>query len=138
MKAFQLINNLKDIPDKEYTGYYWMSDEDYPRLVSKEKFNPDLKGNNPFIIEGNLFADDGSYSVSIEHIDGKYLIGIVDWGEINGQAVVLEDETYLAHKAEGFSKVRFKRAWVPAADPECEGMEVLQPAWRAFTGFVSA
>ncbi len=138
MEAFQLINDLKKIPVKEYTGYYWMSDENYPRLVSKEKFNPVLKGNNPFIIGGNLFADDGSYSVSIEHIDGHYLIGIVKWGAIDKQAVVLEEETYLAHKAVGFSKVRFKRAWIPAADPECEGMEVLQPAWRAFTGFVSA
>ena len=135
MNAFQLINDLKNIPEKEFTGYYWMSDENKPHLLFKEKFNPDLKGNNPFIIEGNLFAYDGTVSISIEHIDGQYLIGRINWEDID-VGIVLEEETYLSsHKTEDFKKVKFKRAWIAEADPECEGMEVLKPAWRAFTGF---
>lgn len=134
-----LSNNPKELfPGRKYLGYYWMSDEQEPVLVDGN-FNPPLSGVNPFIIESNLYAKD-DVSISIEHIDGQYQIGIVKW-ETNDLTIVVE-EKYLTHRLQGikggenYGKSIFARAWVPVQDPECEDMEVLQPAWRAFKGFV--
>jgi len=133
MNPYQQISNLSEIPsDKKYSGYYWMSDEREPKLVDGE-FNPPLNGNNPFIIEANLYAKD-EISVSIEHIDGKYLIGIVDWNLVD-ETTILESQTYLGRGLKEKS-VCLAHAWIPVIDPECARMEVLQPAWRAFKGFV--
>lgn len=134
MEDFEIKNRLDEIPKIDYSGYYWMSDQETPCLVSG-KFEPNLSGSNPFIIEGNLFAEDGSCSVSIEHIDGEYKIGIITWALVDKSVVELEKQSYLAHKIDGISKVKLKRAWIPKPDPECAGMDVLQPAWRAFVGF---
>jgi len=135
MEDCKQTNDLKKIPsDKEYLGYYRMSDKTNSDAVNG-KFNPPPKGNNPFIIEANLIATDGSVSISIDHIDGKYLVGIVNWKETD-ESVVLEEQTYLTHRLDNHPKVTFIRAWLPVADPECaDGLEVLQPAWRAFVGF---
>ena len=132
MKYYTQTNNLDNYSDKEFTGYYWMSDDHAPIQVDGKFALPEI-GKNPFIIEANLCADDGSVSISIEHIDGQYLVGIVKWEDVGD--VVLEKQTYLSHRLKDKPKVEFVRAWIPVADPECEGMEVLQPAWRAFVGF---
>lgn len=140
MKPYIQKNNLDGYLDKEYTGYYWMSNEPVPNLVNGKFTLTDI-GNNPFVIEANFYAKDGSISVSLDHIDGKYLIGILDWKQVD-DTIVLEEQNYLTHRlteiegAEDYGKARFVRAWIPFEDPECEGMEVLQPAWRAFKGFV--
>lgn len=134
-----LSNNLKELfSGRKYLGYYWMSDQQVPVLVDGD-FNPPLIGVNTFIIEANLYAKD-DISISIEHVDGQYQIGIVKWDSDDSTIVV--EEKYLTHRlkeikgAENYGKSIFARAWVPVQDPECEGMEVLQPAWRAFKGFV--
>ena len=135
-KYYMQPDNLDNYPDKKFTGYYWMSDQTNPELVDGI-FTLPKTGANPFVIEANLFANDGLISVSVEHIDGKYLIGIVDWKEVDKSIVFdPEEPTYLTHRLDNHPKAKFVRAWIPVEDPECEGMEVLQPAWRAFKGFV--
>ncbi len=133
MKHYIQTNNLNNYRDINFTGYFRMSDSDTPSQV-KGNFTLPETGKNPFVIEAGLYADDGSVSISIEHIDGKYLIGIVNWQEMDA-SVVLETQTYLTHGLEKIRDAKFVRAWIPVPDPQCAGMEVLQPAWRAFVGF---
>lgn len=141
-RYYILTNNINDYLDQEFIGYSWKSDERVPELING-KFNLPEIGTNPYVAEANLYAKDGSVSISIEHIDGQYLIGIVDWKEVESdKSVVLEEQTYLTHRltklpgAEDFGKLKFVRAWIPVNDPLCEKMEVLEPAWHAFKGFV--
>jgi CRISPR type III-associated protein (TIGR04423 family) len=140
--CYLLTNNINDYLDKEFIGYSWKSDNRGPELINGSFTLPEI-GTNPYVAEANLYAKDGSVSISIEHIDGQYLIGIVNWKEIEAdKSVVLEEQTYLTHRltelqgAENFGKLKFMRAWIPVKDPLCENMEVLEPAWRAFKGFV--
>ncbi len=134
MKHYILTNNLDNkYKDFKYTGYYRMSNEPDPHLITNT-FNLPKIGSNPFVIEANLYAKDGSVSISIKHIDGQYIIGIVEWQNVD-QSIILEIQTYLTHGLENIRGAKFKRAWIPAQDPQCAGMEVLQPAWRAFVGF---
>ncbi len=133
MKHYIQTNNLTEYRDLEFTGYYRMSDKPSPDIVDG-KFNLPEIGANPFIVEANLYDKKGSVSISIEHIDGKYLIGIVDWKQTDAN-IVLEEQTYLTHGLDHHKGAKFVRAWIPIPDPECTGMEVLQPAWRAFVGF---
>jgi CRISPR type III-associated protein (TIGR04423 family) len=136
MKTITDFNNLcEEIPKLDYKGYFWMSDSKTPVPVDGE-FAPNLSGRNPFIIEANLYSEKGSISISIEHIDGKYLINTVNWKDID-ESIELEETDYVTHGLQGNPKARFVRAWVPAQDPECEKIEVLQPAWRAFKGFIN-
>ena len=134
MNGYSPIKAIIDIPDKEYTGYYWMSNSDAPVPVDG-KFLPPLIGQNPFIIEANLIAKDEPCSYSIENIDGKYYIGKVDWSEVEKSDLELEVKTYLTHRIAVYKKVNFIQAWIPVTDHECEDMEVLKPAWRIFAGF---
>lgn len=143
--CYILTNSLDNkYLEKEFIGYYWMSDESIPRLVNGTFTLPAI-GNNPFLIEANLFSKDEKISVSIEHNDGRYLIGIVDWEVVkvlkNDNSIELEEQEYLTHRiseipgVENLEKIILVRAWVLVQDPLCENMEVLQPAWRAFKGF---
>lgn len=142
--CFILTDSLDKYQDKEFTGYRWWSDKTMPEFIDG-KFNLPAIGENPFVVEAIVRSKDGKISVSVEHNDGCYLVGIVNWedadqAEKDGM-VVLEPQTYLTHRLraqpgdEKYNKIRFERAWIPVEDPLCEGMEVLQPAWRAFTGF---
>lgn len=147
MKPYILFENMDEFRnkswskwlDKDFTGYYWLSDQTAPEVV-EGKFTLPETGKNPFIEEANIYAKDGSVSISIEHNDGRYLIGIVEWNLTSG--IELEETEYLTHRLKGdtvsidYSQAKLVRAWIPIRDPECEDMEVLQPAWRAFKGFI--
>lgn len=137
MNNYIQTDNLDDYKEKEFTGYCWMSDKTMPQLIDdKNKFTLPAPGENPFVAEANLYAKDGSVSVSIEQNDGLYHIGIVNWNEVvKDESVVLEEQTYLTHRMENELQAILVRAWIPVKDPLCEYMEVLQPAWRAFAGF---
>jgi CRISPR type III-associated protein (TIGR04423 family) len=140
-------NDLGEYNNMEFIGYKWMSNMEVPELING-KFDLPAKGQNPFVAEANLLTKDGKISISIEHNDGCYLVGIVNWDEVEkakkDYLIVTDPHTYLTHRVtslnskEKFNKIKFERAWIPIEDPLCEGMEVLQPAWRAFIGFVDA
>jgi CRISPR type III-associated protein (TIGR04423 family) len=135
--CYILTDSLDNYLEKEFTGYCWMSDESLPCLIDG-KFTLPAIGANPFVVEANLYSKDEKISVSIEHNDGRYLIGIVNWDEAaKDTSIILEEQKYLTHRLtdNNFKKIIMVRAWVPVMDPLCENMEVLQPAWRAFKGF---
>lgn len=118
-----------------FIGYYWMSDGDTPKLINGPF--PLTPGNNPYIIEANVYDSKAELSISTGYIDGVYLIDRVtkedfEFADKNGKLV---EQKYITHRLVGCGKAIFVRAWLPEEDPECADMPVLQPAWRAFRGF---
>ncbi|MGL4410848.1 MAG: TIGR04423 family type III CRISPR-associated protein [Bacteroidales bacterium] len=133
MAKFGRLNGLGDIPMIEYSGYLWLSDQRSCTIVDGV-YDFSKLGCNPFIVEGELYAKDGSLSVSIRWIGGSYVISKVEWSV--GEGVHTERSEYLMHACD--KKMGFLQAWEPKEDSLCENMMVMTPTWRAFVGFVSS
>lgn len=131
------IDKITEIPKAKYQGYIWRSDSDSPEVLTGDKayggFTPD-PNENPFIIEGNLWDEATSTSISIRYIDGKYYI--------HRTTLTSEErknyKTYVAHRIDGYKYLRFVQLWKPRPDPMCEGMEVLEPSKLVFIGFTNS
>lgn len=130
------IDKITEIPKAKYQGYIWRSDSDSPEVLTGDKayggFTPD-PSENPFIIEGNLWDEATSTSISIRYIDGKYYI--------HRTTLTSEEhknyKTYVAHRIDGYKYLRCVQLWEPRPDPMCEGMEVLEPSKLVFIGFTN-
>lgn len=129
------INDFSHIPNIEYVGYIWMSDKSAPQAISNINELPTT--TNPYIVEGNLYCKEKDISISIRNTGDKLFITKIDLNAAeNDASVILEPQTFIAHRApNNHKKVCFKQAWIAEKDDYCEGMHVLQPAWRAFVGF---
>ena len=90
--------NLLEIPVLEYTGYIWLSDQSKPDILENETYDFSKIKQNPFIIEAKLFAEKENVSVNVKHIDGKYIISIIELNNIPENAEI-EDKSYLANPA---------------------------------------
>lgn len=151
------INNLEQIDkSKNYVGYYWMSDSSTPKkiegnLENESPFTTIEEDANPYIVEANLYCDESkSFSISIKNTGEKPIVTqimVSKDDEGDGTTIKIEDQDYIAHRLTGVKKVCFKQAWIAKPDFYCagkkdetgkitnHGMQVLQPAWRAFVGF---
>jgi CRISPR type III-associated protein (TIGR04423 family) len=120
------------IDKSSYQGYLWFSDQKEPEIINGifEKEIDDK--TNPFIVEGQLF--DGSNSISIKYIDGKYIVNNYDVKSDKFKNVDFKEVTYLPN-FNGGDLLRFRQYWRPQSDPLCEGMDVLHPAELVFVGF---
>lgn len=132
-----------------YQGYYWMSDETSPTLLSKDKeFYDELNPkNNPFIIEALLYNEQDKVSYSIKYVDGRYIVN--KWENVSRDCANKNDYTlisYYSNRLEenlGNRKLYFLQHWVEVNDPACagdmddedSGMTVLQPKELIFVGF---
>ena len=134
-------------PSQNYEGYLWWSDQTTPKVLNNEPITELPKGNNPFIIEGQLYDGYNQKSYSIRFVDGDYMIKYFDLKELNDKVKDKIEKEYLSNRLVGVSKLRFIEFWRPVKDKLCgskigqekdkdfEGMEVLQPAETVFTGF---
>lgn len=125
--------NIEDINfDLEYEGYLWYSNQQKPVKVTKIK--RDDFSDLPFIVEGNLYAEDKGISIAIKNIDGDYFItqgNVVDLPEDQ-----LTHQEFVAHKLDGVEKIKMIQFWEESENDELlEGMKTLKPCWRAFIGF---
>lgn len=136
------IETITKIPEAKYQGYIWYSDSDRPKvLTGDEEYGGMLDPkDNPFIIEGNLWDEANSTSISIRYVDGKYYIHrttLTD-GDTDHSTI----KKYVAHRINnGNDKdtyLRFVQLWEPRPDPMCEGMEVLEPSKLVFIGFTNS
>jgi len=125
---------LIDIPQIEYWGYLWFDDSDQPVVVDGP-YDFTRITDQPFIIEGNLKAKDGSISISIRFLDGLYVITEVDLQKALSEGVMTISHEYIAHGFGDGRTIKFIEAWIDEQDPYCCGMETLRPAWLAFDGF---
>lgn len=132
------IEKITEIPEAKYQGYIWYSDSDHPETFNgDEELDPN---ENPFIIEGNLWDEATSTSISIRYIDGKYYIHrtVLTPEEVNGKTDHSTVKTFVAHRIDGYTYLRFVQLWETREDPMCEGMEVLEPSKLVFIGFTNS
>jgi len=130
---------------QNYDGYLWWSDQPTPQILNNEPIKELPIGNNPFIIEGQLFDSENNKSYSIRFVDGEYLINCFDLNELSELEYIKKE--YLPNRIDGVQKLCFREFWRPVKDKLCgskigeekekefEGMEVLQPAEVVFVGF---
>lgn len=129
------LNSLTEIPDYDYEGYVWMSDEKEPKVLKNKKFTFNEDQQNPFIVEGLLWAKKEGVSIHIRHT-GRYLINLVELDKVP-HIEESEEVQYLAHRVIGVKNLKFMQLWEPEKDPLCEGMEVLKMKALVFIGFAS-
>ena len=111
------------------------------RVLAKDIFS-DI-GENPFIIEGYLYSESESQSISIKQIDGQYFISKIDLAGIDLKNLpddIFAQHCYLSDPAifklnNDFKYIKFVEYWESKPDDLCAGMQVLQPARIAFIGF---
>ncbi len=128
------IDKIEELPDNNYIGYVWMSDEQAPRkIISKSEIPTGTQ--NPFIVEGFLKSDDSKVSIGLAAMNGELKIFQYDLQAINALPAEQKTESsYLTHRYDG-AKIKFITVWFPEMDKLCEGMNVLQPKMRVFNGF---
>lgn len=126
------IINVIDLT-QNYEGYLWWSNDSSPKVFHNEAITDLPEGNNPFIIEGQLYDVNNKKSYSIRFIDGEYMIKHFDLKDIKELEFV--EKTYLPNRVDGAAKLCYHEYWRPVQDELCEGMEVLQPAEIVFVGF---
>lgn len=139
------IETITEIPKARYQGYIWRSDSDHPETFNGDKEYGGMLDpkDNPFIIEGNLWDEANSTSISIRYVDGRYYIHrtTLTPEELAGETGHSTIKKYVAHRINnGTDKdtyLRFVQLWEPRPDPMCEGMEVLEPSKLVFIGFTN-
>ena len=125
-----MISTCNNIPPiQNCQGYIWMSDQSTPHVLNGYFEGISLIPSNPFIIEGHLFDRDTRKSISIRHVDGKYVINIADTGKFKNAT----RHRFVA--SWGDTILLFDNEWIPEKDPLCENMEVLTSSDFSFVGF---
>lgn len=140
---------MKQIEAAKYEGYLWYSNEKKPMVFDGSEPVPEMnldEEKNPFIIEGNLWDEDGRNSIMIRYVDGEYIVRRTKVKEeelkassrASSQAYESGSPTlkkYLAHRIEGVKCLCFLQYWQAESDKMCEGMQVLRPSKLVFIGF---
>ncbi|MFN3849599.1 MAG: TIGR04423 family type III CRISPR-associated protein [Spirosomataceae bacterium] len=129
------IDSLMDIPKLTYSGYLWQSDKQSPAVFKNQTvdFSQYINQENPFIIEGLLWAENEEVSIQIKHTH-RYLINRICLKDISTEHELIEKK-YHTHRIKGVKHLKFKQLWIPEPDPLCEGMEVLTIKALIFVGF---
>lgn len=128
---------MNNIPASKYEGYVWMSDATVPKVYLGEECDPlPSAKENPFVIEAQLYDPASRISYGIKHVDGEYIVTEVNLSEEALKGCVYEEKTFLPHRMEGISALRFYQLWREEEDELCDNMKVLQPKELAFAGFV--
>lgn len=135
---------MNNIPASKYEGYIWMSDATAPEVLHEPK---DFLGKeygplpstteNPFVIEAQLYDPASHMSYGVKHVDGEYIVTEVDLSKEALKGCVYEEKTFLPHRMEGISALRFYQFWREEDDEFCDNMKVLQPKELAFAGFIT-
>ncbi len=124
---------MKKLEKTKYVGYIWMSDEPSPKVLKNEEFEYDfIDGENPFVVEGQLF--NGEISFSIKYIDGKYIVNKYNVLENQSAGIEYSEQTYIAN-FDGVPGMQFRQYWREEPDKFCNNMKVLKPAEFVFVGF---
>lgn len=126
------------IKKAKYEGYVWWSDKDRPEVFygDKEVGLSLTDGENPFIIEGNLWDEAAKKSIFIRYVDGQYFkreTTVKEEDRKNPELCTPKD--FIAHRIEGVHKLSFLQYWEPFEDDLCEKMKALRPEKLVFIGF---
>lgn len=134
MKGIRKIDKLAEIPAYTYEGYVWMSDSKEPKVLINENFDFGSIKTNPFVIEALLYSPDEEVSIHVQHT-GDYQIYAYSLKEFS--QLDMSEKEYLPHRLKNVSKLKFKQLWLPEADVNCEGMEVMTLKAIVFCGLLN-
>ena len=141
MSWYQKLNAIADIPDYEYTGYSWISNNKEPQFILNKSdllpYQNKEKPSVPFILEAYLYCKNEDISISVRHVSGCYLIYQFMLKKLGENKDNVVEKNYIAHKNLG-EMLCFKEIWLPEEDKFCEGMEILKKQIVVFTGFAKA
>lgn len=140
---------MEHIEAAKYVGYLWYSNEKEPKVFDGSEMVPEInldEKKNPFIIEGNLWDEDGrGESIMIRYVDGEYIVHRtqvkkeklkdISSSQAYGSDIATTRKDYLAHRIGGVKCLSFLQYWKAEADEMCEGMQVLRPSKLVFIGF---
>jgi len=133
---YKKLDQLAEIPQGNYSGYIWLSDEDEPRTVSgvdARTYEQAGQPAHPFIREGFLYDEAAGISVTIYHTPTGYRI----YQAILKQLPVeceKKDFNVLAHNRLP-GDIKFTEIWQPEPDTLCDQLPVLRKKAVLFTGF---
>ena len=118
------------IEKSKYQGYLWYSNAKEPQIIENKDFELEIEDTeNPFIIEGQLY--DGTKSISIKYVDGKYVVKTYMVSELKGE---VQQQVFYSNRMQ-HKQLLFSQYWREEPDALCEGMNVLQPKELVFVGF---
>lgn len=138
MKSYILseINEISQIPDFKFTGYYWWSDSETPEMLFEQSFPKDqiLTSINPFCVEALLYSKEKGVSIHIQHT-GHYQVTAFDNQALQGMET--KKKEYIPHKLEQVKKVLFTQVWeeVQLEVDELTHFPTLKPTALIFSGF---
>ncbi|MDY0215621.1 MAG: TIGR04423 family type III CRISPR-associated protein [Bacteroidales bacterium] len=125
-------NSIKEIPNRNYEGYVWLSNEKKPFNIPDESFDFLTVEANPFVVEALLFDKNENKSIHVQH-SGEYQIFEYDLSKLEKSNLV--EKEYLPHRLKDVEKVLFKQIWLPEKDENCAGFDVLKLKAIVFSGF---
>ena len=128
-----------------YVGYLWYSDQKRPKKLIQETFDVEsLKEPiNPFVIEGQLWDETNSMSLSIKYVDGEHIIKFFKVQQDDLKNALSENsdsitiKRYIPHRLDGVAKLTFMQYWKreKIEDEQCKDFETLIPDKLVFIGF---
>lgn len=124
---------LEQIPEGNYTGYYWLSNAEFPEVVSGNFPENLLEKTLPFVVEANLFDANNNQSISIRHNGERHVIQAYNLSDLTD--FEKNEVAFIAHRLQEKGKAKFWELWREEADDLCAGMKTLRPYGRAFVGF---
>lgn len=122
------------IPAGNCQGYIWKSDVTEPQVwdgVFEELILTD--GENPFVLEGQLFNTETLKSYSIKYVDGQYLVKEYQVSA-DEQTDGCEERVYYSNRM-GDMKLKFIQRWREEDNSDCLNWPVLAPKELVFVGF---
>lgn len=119
---------------KSYTGYYWYSDENSPKVKRDEKISLDIFTALPFVVEANFISADGT-SISVRNVDGTYQAFQININDLPKEQITEQD--FLAKESLQVKAIKMIIFWDKDDETSfTEAMHALLPKWKAFTGFI--
>ncbi|MBP5586644.1 MAG: hypothetical protein J6Y92_09865 [Lentisphaeria bacterium] len=131
LQSGELIEKIKATFSGNVSGFYRLSNDEEPVMLSAQLLPEFSADAVPFLFEAAFF--DGKVSVSVRQYNDYWLVNTVEWNETPPGAPGSGDD-YLVYRQ--FDKTRksllFYTQYLPVVK---NGFEVLMPAWNAFIGF---
>ena len=130
---YKKLNDLDDIPNIKYQGYYWRSGDSKPVHINNEYPNfGEKSGKSLFVQEAMLWNEEEKISIMINHTGHQqinlYELTVEDLSK--SKDVIHYESIRLDNR-----KLKFLQYWKEEEDEHCEDFSVLKMKAKIFIGF---
>lgn len=124
------VIEINKIPEGNFEGYYWLSDQSKPEIILEEEIDKEKFQRLPFVVEAYFYSRETFQSIQIKNVDGRYICALIDLSDCEQKA-----QQYVGH---GIGSIDFLlvEAWEDKKDDLIDEMITKVPSWVAFKGFV--